>query len=71
MDEIRAALAIARKHVVTMSRYRVAMVSMVFIPLYQGVIPAFLFGAALIAVLLAANEQWCGELDLSGVRRRR
>jgi ABC-2 type transport system permease protein len=46
MDEIRAALAIARKHVVTMSRYRVAMVSMVFIPLYQGVIPAFLFGAA-------------------------
>src|SRR5438094_280442 len=41
-----AALAIARKHVLTMSRYRVAMVSMVFIPLYQGVIPAFLFGAA-------------------------
>jgi hypothetical protein len=32
---------------------------------------AFLLGAALIAVLLAANEQWCGELDLSGVRRAR
>jgi hypothetical protein len=31
---------------------------------------AFLLGAALLAVLLAANEQWCGELDLSGLRRR-
>lgn len=46
LAELRAGLAIARKHVVTMTRYRVAMISMIFIPLYQGVIPAFLFGAA-------------------------
>ena len=31
---------------------------------------AFLLGAALLAALLAANERWCGELDLSGLRRR-
>src|SRR5207302_2390340 len=46
LAELRAGRAIARKHVVTMTRYRVAMISMIFIPLYQGVIPAFLFGAA-------------------------
>jgi hypothetical protein len=31
---------------------------------------AFLLGAALLAALLAVNEQWCGDLDLSGLRRR-
>jgi hypothetical protein len=31
---------------------------------------AFLLGAALLAALLAANERWAGELDLSGLRRR-
>lgn len=29
-----------------MTRYRVALASIAFIPLYQGVVPAFLFGAA-------------------------
>jgi hypothetical protein len=32
---------------------------------------AFLLGAAFLAVLLAANEQWNGELDLSALGRRR
>jgi hypothetical protein len=31
---------------------------------------AFLLAAALLAVLLAANEHWCGDLDLTGRRRR-
>jgi hypothetical protein len=31
---------------------------------------AFLLGAALLAALLAANERWTGELDLTGLRRR-
>jgi VWA domain containing CoxE-like protein len=40
--------------------------------LLSGQIPwAFLLGAALLAVLLAANEHWNGDLDLTGLRRRR
>jgi hypothetical protein len=31
---------------------------------------AFVLAAALLAVLLAANELWCGDLDLTGLRRR-
>ena len=31
---------------------------------------AFILGAALLAVVLAANENWTGELDRSGVRSR-
>ena len=46
MGELRAALAIARKDIRSFSRYRVAVASMVFTPLYQFLIPAFLFGAA-------------------------
>ena len=46
MGEIRAALAIARKEIRGFSRYRIAVASTVFTPLYQFVIPAFLFGAA-------------------------
>jgi len=46
MGDLRAALAIARKDVRNLSRYRLAVASMVFTPLYQFVIPAFLFGAA-------------------------
>ena len=46
MGEIRAALAIARKDIRSFSRYRVAVASTVFTPLYQFVVPAFLFGAA-------------------------
>jgi ABC-type polysaccharide/polyol phosphate export permease len=46
MGEIRAALAIARKDIRGFSRYRIAVASTVFTPLYQFIIPAFLFGAA-------------------------
>jgi ABC-2 type transport system permease protein len=46
MGEMRAAFAIARKDIRSFSRYRVAVASTVFTPLYQFIIPAFLFGAA-------------------------
>lgn len=46
MDELRAALAIGKKELIVFSRYRIAIASQIFTPLYQGVIPAFLFGAA-------------------------
>jgi ABC-2 type transport system permease protein len=46
MGELRAALAIASKDIRSFSRYRVAVASTVFTPLYQFIIPAFLFGAA-------------------------
>lgn len=46
MDEVRAALAIARKDVIMLTRYRVSVFALVFTPLYQGVVPAFLFGAS-------------------------
>ena len=46
MGEVRAALAIARKDLLVFSRYRIFFVAIVFNPLYQGVIPAFLLGTA-------------------------
>src|SRR5256712_12708619 len=46
MGDVRAAFAVARKDIRSFSRYRVAVASMVFTPLYQFLIPAFLFGAA-------------------------
>jgi len=46
VGELRAAWAIARKDLLTLSRYKWSMFGMVFNPLYQGVIPAFLFGTA-------------------------
>jgi ABC-2 type transport system permease protein len=46
MGELRAALAIARKDIRSFSRYRIAVASTVFTPLYQFIVPAFLFGAA-------------------------
>lgn len=46
MGEVRAALAIARKDLRVFARYRIFFVSIVFNPLYQGVVPAFLLGTA-------------------------
>ncbi len=46
MGDLRAALAVARKDIRSFSRYRIAVAGTVFTPLYQFVIPAFLFGAA-------------------------
>lgn len=67
MNELRAAWAIAVKDVRTVRRYRLWVPSMIFNPLYQGVIPAFLFGAAFAVggrqVGLAST---LGTEDLSG-----
>lgn len=46
MGEVRAALAIARKDLRNLSRYRLTLPSLVFGWLYQSIIPAFLFGAS-------------------------
>src|SRR5438093_8778061 len=46
MGELRAAIAVARKDIRSFSRYRIAVAGTVFTPLYQFIIPAFLFGAA-------------------------
>ncbi len=46
MEELRAALAVARKDLRQISRYRLSIAAMIFNPLYQGVIPAFLFGVS-------------------------
>jgi len=45
VDDVRAVVAIARKDLRHLARYRVAILSMAFTPLYQFVIPALLFGA--------------------------
>jgi ABC-2 type transport system permease protein len=67
MDELRAAMAIARKDLRNLSRYRLAIGSMIFQPLYQGIIPAFLFGASFAVggrqIGMAAS---LGTEDLSG-----
>jgi ABC-2 type transport system permease protein len=46
VDEVRAAFAIARKDIRSLLRYRIAVASNIFTPLYQFIIPAFLFGTA-------------------------
>src|SRR5207253_1432524 len=46
MDELRAALAIARKDIRNVSRYRFSVASSIFTPLYQGILPGLLFGAS-------------------------
>ena len=67
MDELRAAVAIARKDLHNLSRYRWSMFGLVFTPLYQGVIPAFLFGAAFaIGGRVTGLETSVGTDDLSG-----
>ena len=67
MDEVRAAVAIARKDLRQLSRYRWAMIATIFIPLYQGVIPAFLFGAAFaVGGKVIGLETTLGTDDLAG-----
>src|SRR5438094_10154774 len=74
MEELRAAIAIGKKDLMVLSRYRIAVISQIFTPLYQGVIPAFLFGAAFAvggrAVGLDATvgtENLAGFIFLGGV----
>lgn len=67
MHEVRAALAIARKDLLTLSRYKWSMFGMVFTPLYQGVVPAFLFGTAFaVGGRIVGLESAIGTDNLSG-----
>jgi ABC-2 type transport system permease protein len=67
MNEVRAALAIARKDLLTLWRYKWAMFGLVFTPLYQGVIPAFLFGAAFaVGGRVVGLDSAIGTSNLSG-----
>ncbi len=67
MDELRAALAVAKKDVRNLSRYRWSVFGMIFTPLYQGVIPAFLFGSAFaVGGRVTGLESSVGSGDLSG-----
>ena len=67
MGELRAAFAIARRDIRTLSRYRFVVASMIFTPLYQGVIPAFLFGASFaVGGRVVGLEKTIGTPDLAG-----
>ena len=67
MDELRAAIAIGKKDLTVLSRYRIAVVSQIFQPLYQGVIPAFLFGASFaVAGHVVGLEASVGTENLAG-----
>ena len=67
MGELRAALAIAQKDLRTISRYRLWIPSMIFNPLYQGIIPGFLFGASFaVGGRQLGLQSSLGTEDLSG-----
>jgi len=67
MDELRAALAVARKDIRIVSRYRFVVASQIFTPLYQGVLPALLFGAAFaVGGRVVGLEKTIGTADLTG-----
>jgi ABC-2 type transport system permease protein len=67
MDEFRAAVAIARKDIRNVSRYRFVVASQIFTPLYQGVLPGLLFGASFaVAGRVVGLEKTIGTDDLSG-----
>ena len=67
MDELRAAVAIARKDIRNVSRYRFVVASQIFTPLSQGVLPALLFGASFaVAGRVVGLERTIGTSDLAG-----
>ena len=67
MDELRAAVAIARKDIRNVSRYRFQVASSIFTPLYQGILPALLFGASFaVAGRVVGLERTIGTADLAG-----
>jgi ABC-2 type transport system permease protein len=67
MDEVRAALAIARKDIRNFSRYRFSVAASIFTPLYQGVLPALLFGASFaVGGRVVGLEKTIGTADLAG-----
>jgi len=68
MGEIRAALALARKDVQIVSRYRFSVASQIFTPLYQSVLPALLFGASFaVGGRVVGLEKTIGTADLTGL----
>ena len=65
--EVRAAIAIAKKDLKTFFRYRIAVVSQIFVPLYQGVIPGLLFGASFaVGGRVVGLEATVGTENLAG-----
>lgn len=67
MDELRAALAIARKDIRNVSRYRFQVASQIFTPLYQGVLPGLLFGASFaVGGKVVGLDKTIGTADLAG-----
>jgi len=67
MYELRAAIAIAKKDLKTFFRYRIAVVSQIFVPLYQGVIPGLLFGASFaVGGRVVGLEETVGTENLAG-----
>ena len=67
MDELRAAIAIAHKDIRNQSRYRFVVASNIFTPLYQGVLPALLFGLSFaVAGRVVGLEKTIGTADLAG-----
>lgn len=67
MDELRAALALARKDIRVVSRYRLSVAAQIFTPLYQGVLPALLFGASFaVSGKVVGLEKTIGTDDLAG-----
>ena len=67
MDELRAALAIAKKDIRNVSRYRFSVASSVFTPLYQGVLPGLLFGASFaVGGRVVGLDKTIGTADLPG-----
>ena len=67
MDELRAALAIARKDIRNVSRYRFQVASSIFTPLYQGVLPGLLFGASFaVGGRVVGLDKTIGTADLAG-----
>ena len=66
MDELRAALAIARKDIRNVSRYRFSVASSIFTPLYQGVLPGLLFGASFaVGGKVVGLDKTIGTADLA------
>ncbi len=67
MNELRAALAIAKKDIRNVSRYRLSVAASIFTPLYQGVLPALLFGASFaVGGKVVGLEKMIGTADLAG-----
>lgn len=67
MNELRAALAIGRRDLQNIARYRLWIPSMIFNPLYQAIVPGFLFGASFaVGGRQIGLESTLGTTDLAG-----